>query len=173
MKLRYPTVVKRGKDRISPAGRIFWCGPFAVAVLLGWEYDHAYEICLEDQRRASRAQLQAEGLRGWSPTKQDIAEHLSTVDVKATYPHQVGRVIRRYGVPCEFVVAKTELGAEPTVLTFVRQWAEPGVAYLIHASQHWFIVKDGVMYHSQHDPMPVESMPHYRRSKVFAWAAFR
>lgn len=167
MPLRYPHIVRRkGGSRASPEGRKLWCGPFAVALLAGLDYDTAYLACQKDAKRVAKAKaLAAADEEGYS-----VADPVAVPDITWTYPHQVDRVLRSLGArPSEIQESKGTIKEWPTLLRFVREHTVPGKCYLIHLASHWLVVMDGFVYHGLHDPMPVEDIPHYKKAKVEMW----
>lgn len=167
MPLRYPHIIRRrGDRRTSPEGRTLWCGPFAVAMLTGLDYDSAYRACQKDAKRVAKAKaLAAADEQGYS-----VVDPVPEPDITWTYPHQVDRVLRSLGARVSDVhESQGPIGGWPTLIRFVREQTEPGKCYLIHLASHWLVVQDGIMYHGIHDPMPVEEAPRYRRAKVEMW----
>lgn len=169
MGLKYPRVVSRAGRLVSPAGRTLWCGPFAVAVLTGTDYDSAYEDFLAVERRAARRAIMAQGVMGWPPEPADV-DAVMPKDVDATYPVQLARALQQRGVRVSFNVPQDPA---PTLLRFVREQTIFEHTYIIHCGGHWLTVHEGEMYHAPHRPLPVEKAPRYRMAKVHAWADVR
>lgn len=168
MVLRYPTVVRRDAWPRSATGRVMWCGPFVVCLLLGVDYDEAHRIFLNDMLRTAKAVALAKADAEFEAKAKGVAV---PAEVTWTYPHQVERLLDRRGVRCNFVEWKAA-GYEkrPTLLRLNREWFEPGKTYLVGLINHWLVVHDGLMYHAPHKPCPVEKAPEYKMARVEMWA---
>lgn len=163
MTLKYPAMAS-GR-RKSTTGRTLWCGPFAVAMVTGLEYDDAYKKVLADIRRSIMAnwkkrygEQRASGMRDRLPKA-----------VMGTQEHQIARILNKLKIKCELVYYG-QMKYRPTLITFVREHTVKGHTYIIVAGHHWVTIKDGILYHSHHDPIPVEDAPKYRKARIECWA---
>lgn len=144
-----------------------WCGPYIVALLLGVDYAEAYRLLLADARLFRRMAVHVEADRSQTiATPDDVRRVVQPVRITGTYPHQVARLLTKRGVRCRM----NEAEGSPTVLSFIRNNAKPGRAYLIDAADHWIVVMDGVMYNSLFKPVPLEKAKRYRLARVLYWA---
>lgn len=142
-----------------------WCGPWVIALLLGTTYDTAYRMVLADVRRLRAMAVHVDADREQEVPDPEHVRRAKPASVSGTYPHQIARLLTRHGIPCDFTDTRE---APPTVLRFIRE--RPKGCFLIHASNHWLVVQRGKMYNSHFDPVPVETAPRYRKSKVLFWA---
>lgn len=162
--LKYPKIDER-RGRKSPSGRTLWCGPFAVAMVTGLEYDEAYKKVLADIRRAiMKTRREYAKKRGVPVSRSGLP-----TSVQGTYEHQIVRILNKLRVTTKLVYTGP-MSKRPTLLTFVRDHTVKGRTYIIVAGNHWVTVKDGVLYHSHHDPLPVEDAPRYKMARVECWA---
>lgn len=163
--LMYPQLQERGGRLLSPEGRVPWCGPFAVAVLTGWDYDKAYEACRADLKAISRAR---EMVRLDSEYTAAYSINVTDPTIEGQMAHQVQRVLFKAGVFFEWDQDRRFR----TVLEFTR--AQPEGTFLLavgtEKTSHWIVIHDGMMYHSHHLPCPVSEAPRYKRSPVLNWA---
>jgi hypothetical protein len=163
MTLKYPETV--GKEyRKSPTGRTLWCGPFAVAVLTGVSYDDAHAEAVRIERRRLNAEAKRVGLKPgyWNKTH-----------FKGMHFNALKRTAEKLGAKFGATTFTYNKAKALTLLTFARDHTVAGKVYLITAGNHYVIVKDGVLYHSHHDPLPVEQAPRYKMAKVTKWTEVR
>lgn len=135
--LRYPTFAG-GR---SAAGRALWCGPFALSVLTGLDFDTCYSKALDVEKRRLRAEARKKGLRPgyW-------ADGLSII--KGMGLAHLQRTAERLGVRFKWTNVRKRDGL--TLLTFVRQHTVKGRTYLVNAGDHYMTIRDGILYHSHH-----------------------
>lgn len=162
--LKYPQINTKSGRR-SPSGRTLWCGPFAVAMLSGLEYDEAYKKVLSVVRREhmKAARLFAER-RGVAVNKRDCPKSVQGLSRSMT-----AKVLNRLKIKTTLVHIPNKK-ARPTFLTFSRDHTIKGRTYIVVAGNHWMTLKDGILYHSHHDPIALEEAPRYRLAKVDCWA---
>ncbi len=160
--LKYPQINTKSGRR-SPSGRTLWCGPFATAVLTGLEYDEAYKKLLSKIRRDIAKKKRA---RGWGEAEIKRALPKSVQGVHET---DLEKVLTSLKVKTNFVYCNRKR-EQHTLLTFTREHTVKGRTYLVVAGNHYEVVKDGILYHSHHDPLPIGDAPRYRLAKVTAWA---
>lgn len=171
--LKYPLIKRSAgtvrEHRTSPTGRTLWCGPFMVAMVTGLEYDDAYAKVLADLRRHIKAMRaitykgRPDGLK-WS-----LKQWPLPTSVKGTHKEDIVRVLNKLGVKAKLTAIR-KFADRPTLLTFSREHTVKGKTYIIVAGHHWLTIKDGILYHSHHDPLPVEDAPRYRMARVTHWA---
>lgn len=170
--LRYPAI-NTTRGRKSPSGRTLWCGPFLVALLTGLPYDEAYAKLLADIRRAIMKKRRAVAERGWRGTlladRPVVSRAGLPTQVKGTYEHQIARLLGKLGVAMKL----TYTWAPITLLTFAREHTVKGKTYAVAAGHHWLVLKDGLLYHSHHAPLPIDEAPRYRMARVECWAEVR
>lgn len=164
--LRYPEI-NTTRGRKSPGGRTLWCGPFAVAQITGLGYDEAYAKTLADIRRATMAHwIKRYGKERAERMKR--AGNLPNV-IKGTFEHQIIRVLGKLGVRAKLTYCG-RMADRPTLITFARDHTVRGRTYIVVAGNHWVTIKDGLLYHSHHDPLPIEQAKRYRMARVECWA---
>lgn len=164
MSLKYPSIDKRSGRR-SPTGRTLWCGPFAIAMLSGLEYDDAYAKALAVVRREHMAVARLHAKRyGTAVSKNGLPRSIQGLSHEKT-----ALVLNRLKIKTKLtrILRKTE---RPTLLTFARNHTIKGRTYICVAGHHWVVIKDGVLYHAHHDPIALDDAPRYRLAKVDSWA---
>lgn len=165
MTLKYPTISKA--PRRSPTNRTLWCGPFAIAMVTGLEYDEAYAKTLAHIRRK-----EMEGRRLFAKARGlAVSRNGLTTSVKGLSRVKLPEILKKLKVTTDF--KRVPKGKRLTVLTFTRDHTVKGLAYIIVAGNHWMTIKDGILYHSHHDPIAVEDAPRYKMAKVDYWAAMK
>lgn len=163
MTLKYPKIkLLSGHYRKSVSGRTLWCGPFALAMITGLEYDEAHGRAVRIEQRRLNKEARSRGLRAgyWRKT------HFKGMGEAA-----FARFAERMGVRVKWT--RVDKKKAVTLLTFTRDHTVKGKTYVLVAGNHFVTVKDGILYHSHHDPLPVEEAPKYKRAKVTAWAEVR
>ena len=161
MTLKYPHIWDwNGARKSYPNKRTLWCGPFSVAMVTGLSYEEAYEKCRKMEQRRLNAQAKRRGLRPgyW------------TAIIKGMHEGTLSKALGLLKVKCEWNWVKRK---DLTLLTFAREHTIKGLTYIVVAGNHYVTIKDGVLYHSHHDPMPVEDAPKYRKARVSGWAHVR
>lgn len=168
--LTYPQIkVKANGHRVSMTDRTLWCGPFLVAMVTGLGYDEAYRKVLGDIRRAALKQRKAKYIGRDTDLKWSLRVNPLPTVVKGTYEHQIVRILGKLGVKAKLVYTGP-MAKRPTLLTFARDHTVKGKTYIVVAGHHWVTIKDGILYHSHHDPMPLEDAKRYRMARVECWA---
>jgi len=162
MALKYPAMTM---NRKSLTGRTLWCGPFAIAVITGLDYDTAYAKLLSDIRRTRMKSLKRR-YKGLSAYR--LREMLPKV-IKGTYEHQIEGLLNKLKVKTKLVYFGG-MRYRPTLITFAREHTRRGRTYILVAGHHWLTMQDGIIYHSHHAPKPVEEMAKYRMAKVECYA---
>lgn len=158
--LKYPAM-KTTRGRRSPTGRTLWCGPFALAVVTGLEYDEAHAKAVAVEQRRLNADAKRRGLPPGYWTKAYF---------KGMTASELARTAEKLGVKADWHHVPNGKRKGPTLLTFSREHTVKGKTYVIIAGWHWVVVKDGVLYHSHVDPITVEEAPTYRMARVSCWA---
>lgn len=143
--------------------RKLWCGPFALAMLSGVDYDTAYAKALVVKKRRLNAVAKS---RGWP------AGHYPVKPIKGMHPAELICTGERMGVRFG-TLHEHGVGIGATLLTFTRDHTVAGRVYLVAAGNHFMIVQDGVLYHAHHAPMPVDDAPKYRRAIITDWVEVR
>lgn len=152
-----------------PKAKLIWCGPYAVGVLLGLDYDEAYRVLLADVRRAAAERARAEADAAYNLIHPDEVRKRLPIRITGIHSHQVGRLLNKRGVRCDF----NYHDGKPlrTLKSFVRHEAEPGYAYLIDVAHHWVVVHNGLMYNSLFRPVSVEKAPSHKMARVLQWSS--
>jgi hypothetical protein len=169
--LKYPTYRIKGGARVSPEGNTMWCGPFALAVLTGVEYEEAHRWMVADARRVHRALKLAEAEAEYRAANAAELREGAPDEVDWTYPHQMERILTSKGVKTRFT--NIPEGKRPTLQSFVRNHTAKGKAYLIGVGAHWLVTMNGIVYQSLHKPCHVSEAPRYRTGRVDMWASVR
>lgn len=148
--LRHPA---RSSTRTST-----WCGPFALAVITGLSYDDAYAKSLAVEKRRLRT----------AARRRNLAPNYWTdgLSIKSMHANAFKRTAERLGIVVKWAY---ELKDQPTLLTFTRQHTVKDRVYVVSAGNHYEVICNGILYHSHHDPMPVEDAPRYRMARVKKW----
>lgn len=164
MTLKYPAM----NGRKSLTGRTQYCGPFAVAMLTGMDYDGAYTKLLASIRRQTMESRKRKYKNRPSDLKWSLKQWPLPTRVKGTYDYQIKECLRKLGVKVEWSKAH----AKVTVAAFADLHTVVGQTYLVCAGHHWIVLKDGVLYHAHHAPKAAR-LSNWALKRVTYWAAVR
>lgn len=121
----------------SAKKRRTWCGPYAVAVLMGVDYDAAYDTCVRILRRDGiRGMYNSElerimttlgvGFRKWT-----FQEYTGTVTVDAQTDFKDGR----------WFIKPVTVNKHLTLNQWYKARADKQATYVINVSRHYVIVR--------------------------------
>jgi hypothetical protein len=133
----------------SASGRTLWCGPYAIAVIFGTDYDTAYKKTL----RSVNKRLMKRSRWAWKKTR-----------IQGLGNMAMERVIRtRYK---KFIFANVE--RKPTLKNYLDH-LRPNRLYVVNVTGHYVLIntKDWTISDNQLGQwVPVNETTHYMRSRV-------
>jgi hypothetical protein len=145
-----------------------WCGPFAIAFVLGISTDAAAQLIKNDRRNNGPVKGTTTGdLRRVFDRTCGIAATRSWENERARYGYKplkaysgreaiFGEVLRKDG--------------RPTLAQWLRQRPDQSATYVVSHKTHWIVVRGNKVYDNQHPQGTLTSEWHKRRARVeFAW----
>lgn len=143
----------------SNGGRTMWCGPYALALLSGREYDSVYASCLRGMNRWRNEYAAKRGRRKPKRTKVIIS-------LSAGWLPILGKTL---GLTIEWKAAPKGT----TVGNFAELHTVKDRTYLLNITGHYCVVRNGLCY-DQDGPRPIGTGPGraggYARTRVEQFA---
>ena len=131
-----------------------WCGPYALALLSGLDYETAYKKILRSYNRYYRTQAKKRGLH---------PEYWTKKSIKGMTTYELGRAGKSLGVKIDWKKPPERC----TVLGFARDHTVKGRVYLVQTRTHFLTVLDGMIYDNwPSSPRPADGQHHLRKAIV-------